>query len=556
MAKIPKGQPIRWYQELIEENIKKAIPKLVEKKSKYVKGQKYEWLDKGETVIRDGEWIQDSLASRIKKLKRGFGSMQFTDPKFFETTGFFKEVIDKVDEFGWEVGLDKAWGSWDAKLHDYKEKGNQWKAAGKVGHHRIALSLLREAVENVPGNVRADLKRIASKHGYNLGNEFVSYLDPAAHKLMGDKIRGVLSKRIKGPISREFVEALADRSAHSKFFGGERGFTVPKELVKPGATGDEIFKVARPYLEMAKIGDENGLRFSALIESDAWSTQGELEDLIKRELDPLWEADVKKAEALTKRMNVDLYEAGWITDKGKRAADWATKDSFGTTRTSVVPTPYQAPREIKKSGGFKKNYTIDELYEGQYHFPDEIEANGKAVLERQSRGWLGDGSSKIGKLKLGDVAGNVRKGEALANIGTGIVTGNPLQATAGGAGLALQTNAVQKRMATLAAEIVAKRASKSALKLVPGVDIGISGAEAWGYLKEGKLDQAGIASLSGAVGWIPGAGDFTAALLDASNTALDIKRLSLHQRGEDTRRPKLDIDEDDFKLGKWLRRAT
>ena len=111
-------------------------------------------------------------------------------------------------------------------------------------------------------------------------------------------------------------------------------------------------------------------------------------------------------------------------------------------------------------------------------------------------------------------------------------------------------------MATLAAEIVAKRASKTALKAIPGVDIGVSGMEAWGYLKEGKIDQASLATLSGAIGWIPGAGDFGSALIDAGNTALDIKRLSLHQRGEDTRRPKLDIDEDDFKLGRWLRSAT
>ena len=246
MAKIPKGQPIRWYQELIEEKIKEAIPKLVEKKSQYVKGQTYDWFNGKETVRLDGEDILESLDSRIKKLKRGFGGMQFTDPKFFETTGFFKEVFDKVDKFGWEVGLDKAWGAWDSKMHD-TGKSNQWNPIGKVGHHRIALSLLREAVENVPGDVRADLKRIAGKHGYNLGNEHLSYLEPGAHARLNKKLKGILEQRIKGPVSKEFITALYDRSAHSKFFGGERGFTVPKELVKPGATGDEIFKAARPY---------------------------------------------------------------------------------------------------------------------------------------------------------------------------------------------------------------------------------------------------------------------------------------------------------------------
>ena len=535
MAKIPKNQPIRWYQDLIEEKIKEIIPKLVEQRNNVDLKGTYQLG--GKTVI--GAEYKKSLGTRIKKLKRGFGGMQFTDPKFFETTGFFKEVFDKVDKFGWEDGLDKAWGAWDNRMHD-TASSNQWNPAGKVGHHRIALSLLREAVENVPGDVRADLKRIAGKYGYNLGNEHLSYLEPGAHARQNSKIKGILEQRIKGPVSKEFINALADRSAHSKFFGGTQGFTVPKELVKPGATADEIFKVARPYLEMAKIGDENGLRFSALIESDAWSNQAELEDLIKRDLDPLWEADVKKADALTKRMNVDLYEAGWLDSEGKRAADWSTEDSFGTTRSASAPAPFQDKPALRQ--------TITQQYEGQYHFPDEIKADGQAVLERQSRGWLRDGSPK-----LSSVAGNVRKGEAAANVVTGVATGNPLQAAAGGAGLALQSDAVQKRMATLAAEIVAKRASKTALKAIPGLDIGISGMEAWGYLKEGKLDQATLATLSGAIGWIPGAGDFGSALIDAGNTALDIKRLSLHQRGEDTRRPKLDIDDDNLKLGRWLR---
>ena len=35
------------------------------------------------------------------------------------------------------------------------------------------------------------------------------------------------------------------------------------------------------------------------------------------------------------------------------------------------------------------------------------------------------------------------------------------------------------------------------------MDIYISGREAWDYLRRGRYDQAGIAALSGAIGWIP-----------------------------------------------------
>ena len=48
--------------------------------------------------------------------------------------------------------------------------------------------------------------------------------------------------------------------------------------------------------------------------------------------------------------------------------------------------------------------------------------------------------------------------------------------------------------------------------------------EAWGYITQGRIDQAAIATLSGAIGWVPGLGDFGAALLDAGNLAIDYSR--------------------------------
>ena len=65
--------------------------------------------------------------------------------------------------------------------------------------------------------------------------------------------------------------------------------------------------------------------------------------------------------------------------------------------------------------------------------------------------------------------------------------------------------------------------------MIPGLDIAMSGMEAWGYLSQGRLDQAGIAALSGAIGWIPVIGDGAAAALDLSNTGIDIARLNLNQ---------------------------
>ena len=129
---------------------------------------------------------------------------------------------------------------------------------------------------------------------------------------------------------------------------------------------------------------------------------------------------------------------------------------------------------------------------------------------------------------LGTVSGAFSKTDAAVNLGVGLATGNYLQAAGGGAGLVMQSNAAQKQIA----KAIAKRASKSTLKLIPGVDIALSGAEAYGYLTEGKFDQAVIAGLSGAVGWIPVVGDAAAATLDMTNTGIDISRMDFNRKGD------------------------
>tara|TARA_B100001250_G_C19808046_1_gene794342 strand:+ start:1587 stop:3041 length:1455 start_codon:yes stop_codon:yes gene_type:complete len=138
--------------------------------------------------------------------------------------------------------------------------------------------------------------------------------------------------------------------------------------------------------------------------------------------------------------------------------------------------------------------------------------------------------------KVNRVSGGLNKASAIGELGMGIATGNVVQTGVAGtslaAQLALQDPKVQKRFAKLATQIAAERGAKSAAKLIPGVDIGLSAVEAYGYLTEGKFDQAGIAALSGAIGWIPGLGDFGAALLDATNTAIDISRLDVNPKAE------------------------
>jgi hypothetical protein len=136
------------------------------------------------------------------------------------------------------------------------------------------------------------------------------------------------------------------------------------------------------------------------------------------------------------------------------------------------------------------------------------------------------------------VGGGLRRTDQALNLGTNIATGNVAGAAVGGGVLAaseiLKNPAAQKAIAGQVARLGATRAGKTMMKTIPGLDVLISGGEAMSYLGQGRLDQAGIATLSGAIGWIPIVGDGAAAALDLTNTGIDISRL----QGSPTQTPR------------------
>lgn len=140
-------------------------------------------------------------------------------------------------------------------------------------------------------------------------------------------------------------------------------------------------------------------------------------------------------------------------------------------------------------------------------------------------------SQKFGGLRRADQIANIGVNTAVGNyggaaVGTGLLAGSEL----------LKDAKFQRRMATQISKLIAERGTKSAAKLIPGLDVLISGKETWDYLSRGKLDQAGIAFVSGALGWIPVIGDGISAALDLSNTGLDIARMNY--QGNDPKKKK------------------
>jgi hypothetical protein len=145
---------------------------------------------------------------------------------------------------------------------------------------------------------------------------------------------------------------------------------------------------------------------------------------------------------------------------------------------------------------------------------------------------------------LNGLTSATRRGETITRGVAAAATGNVVGATVAGGTLlaseALQSTAAQKAISKQIAKMAAKRGGKTALKAIPGLDVLISGKEAWDYAAQGKFDQAGIAALSGAIGWIPVIGDGASAALDFSNTGIDIARMDFNQKNK--KKPDIDTN--------------
>ena len=165
------------------------------------------------------------------------------------------------------------------------------------------------------------------------------------------------------------------------------------------------------------------------------------------------------------------------------------------------------------------------------------------ATRKNSNGTLTGIQSKFGGLRKVDQLANIGVNASVGNyggaaVGTGILAGTEL----------LKDAKFQRRMATQVSKLVAERGAKSAAKLIPGLDVLISGKETWDYLSRGKLDQAGIAALSGAIGWLPVIGDGLSAALDLSNTGLDIARMNYTGNDPKKKKNKLDTPTRRFKI--------
>lgn len=344
MAKYTEAKAVEHLGEVLEEKIIDTLDYWVKERSARLSNPN---LSKDALRrLRTSTEIK-SISDRIKRLKRGLGGVILTDPQHYKNTGLFKLILDKTSNMeDWISGLDAALGSWDGQMH-FTDRVSQWNPKGKVGHHRTALSVMRDALLESPKNVRSRFKELALADGYKLGEEFVDYIDPVAHKGFNNKIHGMLKDKgyftkSDPRINQDVMKELIERSAHSKLFGDTTGFNFPKELVAKNASAEDIYKVARPYLEMTKMSADQGLAFDKIVTEGKWNTPEELLDLVKANA----EIDAGKTEALVNRMNVDLYEAGHVDPSGYSKIK-GKADQWGANRAALVPDPVSRGQTIE-----------------------------------------------------------------------------------------------------------------------------------------------------------------------------------------------------------------
>ncbi len=181
---------------------------------------------------------------------------------------------------------------------------------------------------------------------------------------------------------------------------------------------------------------------------------------------------------------------------------------------------------------------------------NKVKPEGKALSYEEFLAKQKTGSNTLNGIQ--GKFGGLRTIDQVTNIGLNAATGNYGGAAVGTTLLAgselLKNQKFQRRMATQISELVAKRGTKSALKLIPGLDVLISGKETLDYLSRGKWDQATIAAVSGAIGWIPVVGDALSASLDLTNTGLDIARMNYQGTDPKKKKNKLDTPTRRFKI--------
>ena len=410
------------------------------------------------------------LERELKRLKRGLGAILTTDLEAEIKPGKTDTWKDLLKEIVHENTQGKPLAN---KLNNFQKFVEQSANSmpGKVGHHRTGLSILRGVLEDKPFDFRTKFKDIAKLNGYDIGEEWIDWIDPAAHKEFTDHVRGKLRERLDfkyqstarktKDIPENLMNALAERYAHAKQFGSNAGWDIPTGVLKDGIDEETLFKFSQPYLEASKRGAAAGRQLDEILGADTWNTPDELIQELETKI-PLNQTD-------------DLL------------------DPF----SNQLGTP-----------AAKRNKYLD---------PNRIQEMGLKESDFQPH-LFKDATSKVTKLTkgLGKLSSGASLAEGMVMLGSG-------QVIPGTMVLAMQTPAAQKAIAKGLEKSAQKLMLKQGLKLIPGVSIGSGLIQGVGYAAQGKWGKAALSGAGGVIGELGPAGDAVQAMIDLGLTVDDAR---------------------------------
>ena len=274
--------------ELLVETIRARILDRIDEVEIERTGVRKTVVERGKTLKRVNPQVYrdiERLSKQLKSLKRGLGGLLTSDPnkvinpKTGETWGQLVSELVNNDIKGPELASRLAkFGA----FVDAKSNVNP----GRVGHHRTGLGILREILKDKPFDYRTKFKQIAESKGYQIGEEFIDFIDPAAHKEFTTKVGVALSKRLgyakRSDVPENLMNAIAERYAHAKQFGSNEGWAVPTGWLKEGVDEETLFKFSQPYLEAAKRGADAGLQLDEILTKGVWETPEQLIEQVNK----------------------------------------------------------------------------------------------------------------------------------------------------------------------------------------------------------------------------------------------------------------------------------
>ena len=283
------------YNQTIINDLKERFKWLQDESAKIFKKSRANQLaiKKGGSILTADKFkalnqLRKSINREKKNNKRALGALIQNRPKVYKDV-----ILDIINNKLDAEGISKAIKNFQGKAKRLGGIGHYYDPKiSKVGHTKVGLNILPEALQDwvqpfdgPTGNkMWTEFQNLARKAKLDVGDEFLNFIDPAAHKPFTTVTTGILAKRFgldAKSIPEDFLKELHQKQAHSALFGYEAGFKMPKLKELRGVDPEEFFKAAKPYLELPYMGNKVASDLDRVLVNSEGMTTPQLQKAIR-----------------------------------------------------------------------------------------------------------------------------------------------------------------------------------------------------------------------------------------------------------------------------------